>query len=103
MTRCCNRQRSLPYIYVLFNICEPLTRTANNKIRDAMSHLDRPRFAFVVAIAAAFAMSAARAYAQVDAPPNSQPNPYQTVEGWAKMPEGRVWGSTSAVEIDHDG
>ncbi|HSL70991.1 MAG TPA: peptidyl-alpha-hydroxyglycine alpha-amidating lyase family protein, partial [Longimicrobiales bacterium] len=31
------------------------------------------------------------------------PNPYQTVEGWAKMPAGRSWGSTSAVEIDKDG
>jgi len=26
-----------------------------------------------------------------------------TVEGWAKMPDGRTWGSTSAVEIDRDG
>src|SRR5262245_42465818 len=37
------------------------------------------------------------------APTNSAPNPYQTIEGWAKMPEGRTWGSTSAVEIDRDG
>jgi len=36
-------------------------------------------------------------------PTNSAPNPYQTVEGWAKMPEGRTWGATSAVEIDRDG
>jgi sugar lactone lactonase YvrE len=35
--------------------------------------------------------------------PNTEPNPYRTVEGWAKMPEGRTWGSTSAVEIDPDG
>src|SRR4029077_8120799 len=34
---------------------------------------------------------------------NSLPNPYTTVEGWAKMPEGRTWGSTSAVAIDRDG
>jgi sugar lactone lactonase YvrE len=34
---------------------------------------------------------------------NSQPNPYQTIENWAKLPEGRTWGSTSAVEIDRDG
>jgi DNA-binding beta-propeller fold protein YncE len=33
----------------------------------------------------------------------AQPNPYRTVEGWAKMPEGRTWGATSAVEIDKDG
>src|SRR5260370_14704526 len=35
--------------------------------------------------------------------PNSQPNPYRTVENWAKLPEGRPWGSTSAVDIDRDG
>ena len=33
----------------------------------------------------------------------AQPNPYRTVEGWAKMPEGRTWGATSAVDIDKDG
>jgi sugar lactone lactonase YvrE len=37
------------------------------------------------------------------APVNDRPNPYQTIEGWAKMPEGRTWGSTSAVDIDKDG
>jgi len=41
--------------------------------------------------------------AQQVAPTNTVPNPYQTVEGWAKMPEGRTWGSTSAVDIDRDG
>lgn len=35
--------------------------------------------------------------------PNSYPNPYHTVENWAQMPEGRKWGSLSAVEIDRDG
>jgi sugar lactone lactonase YvrE len=25
------------------------------------------------------------------------------IEGWAKLPEGRTWGSTSAVGIDRDG
>jgi sugar lactone lactonase YvrE len=43
------------------------------------------------------------AWAQTDAVPNSQPNPYVTVENWAKLPEGRMWGSTSAVDIDRDG
>jgi DNA-binding beta-propeller fold protein YncE len=37
------------------------------------------------------------------AQPNSQPNPYKTVQGWARMPEGRTWGSSSAVDIDPDG
>jgi sugar lactone lactonase YvrE len=36
-------------------------------------------------------------------PTNDLPNPYNTIEGWAKMPEGRTWGSTSAVDIDKDG
>lgn len=36
-------------------------------------------------------------------PTNSLPNPYQTVEGWAKMPAGRTWGATSGVAIDVDG
>ncbi len=48
---------------------------------------------------AAIALFGACAYAQ----PNSQPNPYRTVENWAKLPEGRTWGSTSAVEVDPDG
>ena len=34
---------------------------------------------------------------------NSQPNPYRTIENWAQLPAGRMWGSTSAVEIDRDG
>jgi sugar lactone lactonase YvrE/mono/diheme cytochrome c family protein len=35
--------------------------------------------------------------------PNSQPNPYRTVENWFKMPEGRKWGSTSAIYPGPDG
>ena len=47
---------------------------------------------------------AAIAYSQADVQPvNSAPNPYMPVPNWAKMPEGRVWGSTSAVEVDRDG
>jgi len=37
-------------------------------------------------------------YAQADLP-----NPYRTVENWFKLSDGRMWGSTSAVEIDRDG
>ena len=40
---------------------------------------------------------------QPGAPTNDAPNPYQTIEGWAKLPDGRTWGSTSAVAIDKDG
>jgi sugar lactone lactonase YvrE len=31
------------------------------------------------------------------------PNPYRTVENLFKMPEGRAWGSSSAIEIAPDG
>jgi DNA-binding beta-propeller fold protein YncE len=44
-----------------------------------------------------------RAQAPASAPTNSAPNPYVTIEQFFKMPEGRTWGSTSAVEIDKDG
>jgi sugar lactone lactonase YvrE len=36
-------------------------------------------------------------------PTNDLPNPYQMVANYFKLPEGRTWGSTSAVEIDKDG
>jgi len=45
------------------------------------------------------AIAASLSYAQ----PNSQPNPYRTIDKWGQLPEGRTWGSTSAVEIDRDG
>jgi sugar lactone lactonase YvrE len=37
------------------------------------------------------------------APTNDLPNPYATVENYLKLPGGRTWGSTSAVDIDKDG
>jgi sugar lactone lactonase YvrE len=44
------------------------------------------------------------AAAQADmAPNNNLPNPYRTIEGWAKMPAGRSFGSSSAVDVDPDG
>jgi DNA-binding beta-propeller fold protein YncE len=36
-------------------------------------------------------------------PVNDRPNPYSTEHGWAKLPEGRPWGATSAVYVDVDG
>ena len=45
----------------------------------------------------------ATASALAEAPPNSQPNPFRTVENWFKLPAGRMWGSTSAVDIDRGG
>src|ERR1043165_7533487 len=48
--------------------------------------------------------ASARPAAQADASPtNNLPNPYRTVANYFKMPDGREWGSTSAVELDKDG
>jgi DNA-binding beta-propeller fold protein YncE len=37
------------------------------------------------------------------APTNNLPDPYRAVEGWARLPAGRTWGSLSAVAVDRDG
>src|SRR5258707_2521496 len=37
------------------------------------------------------------------APTNDLPNPYATIADFFKLPAGRTWGSTSAVDIDKDG
>jgi DNA-binding beta-propeller fold protein YncE len=34
---------------------------------------------------------------------NSAPNPYRTIENWAELPDGRVWGATSAIYPTNDG
>src|SRR5262245_59992228 len=33
----------------------------------------------------------------------SFPNPYTTIERWGQLPEGRAWGSTSAIDIAPNG
>ena len=66
-----------------------------------MSQHRRIKFGLTTAIVAAFGCQAS---AQTEmAPVNDAPNPYQTIEGYFKLPEGRTWGSTSAVEVDKDG
>jgi sugar lactone lactonase YvrE len=50
----------------------------------------------VLAGAVAFAQNAAT-------PTNDLPNPYETIKEPLKLPEGRKWGSTSAVDVDKDG
>ena len=55
-------------------------------------------------LAVALSLSAAVAAAQTPpTPTNDLPTPYRTIIGWARMPDGRTWGSTSAVDIDRDG
>ena len=55
-------------------------------------------FAACAALLASFSAALAQS-----GPTNDLPNPYRTIDGWARMPEGRSWGSTSAVAIDKDG
>ena len=63
-----------------------------------MSHSDRVRVMRVVVAMAVIALLGPAVHAQ-----NHAPNTYSTVEGWTQMPEGREWGSTSAVYPAQDG
>src|SRR3978361_821820 len=36
-------------------------------------------------------------------PTNDAPNNYNTIKDYFKLPDGRTWGSTSAVDVDKDG
>jgi streptogramin lyase len=63
-----------------------------------------PRPSCVVVVALAIVLSGSAGGAQATpAPVNDAPNPYKVVEGWAKLPGERAWGSTSAVAIAPDG
>jgi len=69
-----------------------------------MRHTRPLTLALAVTGLAMIALSGARTSGQVAmAPTNDLPNPYQAVEGWAKMPAGRTWGSTTGVDVDRDG
>ena len=66
---------------------------------------------FLASVTAAGYLAGVAAAASVNAktpldtkePTNEAPNQYTTVEHWAKLPDGRKMGSTSAVDIDRDG
>lgn len=60
------------------------------------------RLRFPIACAAAAIVLAGAALA-ASTEPNAQPNPYRTIENWAKLPEGRTWGSAAGVNLDSHG
>ena len=64
-----------------------------------MPHPSRFRFKIAGAL---IAISSATMYAATTEP-NAQPNPYRTIENWAKLPEGRTWGSAAGVDLDSHG
>jgi len=76
-----------------------------------MPNASRVRFAHVGLTVAAMALFAlwrvnARGQANSQAAPepvNSLPNPYRTIADWAKLSEGRTWGSTAGVSLDPHG
>jgi DNA-binding beta-propeller fold protein YncE len=61
------------------------------------------RFTVVLGAGMALVLAIAGRACGQSAPTNMLPNPYRSIENWARMPEGRVWGSTSGVDIDPDG
>jgi sugar lactone lactonase YvrE len=69
-----------------------------------MSQATRLSVTLAATVVAVLAVSGLAVQAQKDMPPtNDAPNPYQTVSDYFKLPAGRTWGSTSAVDIDKDG
>src|SRR6202140_5507183 len=56
-----------------------------------------------VTVIAGFAGGRTYAASSDTQPTNDTRNPYRTIEHWAKLPDGRKMGSTSAVDIDKDG
>jgi len=67
-------------------------------------HRAKPVLLAAAIAAATLGLFATTVSTQADVKPtNDLPNPYQPIENYFKLPEGRTWGSTSAVEIDKDG
>ena len=66
----------------------------------SVMHLTRSLAILTCAVAAALP---ALAQGPATRPTNDLPNPFRTVEGWAKLPDGLAWGSLSAVDVDKDG
>lgn len=68
-----------------------------------MSQASRVGLTLGIIAAAVMLLDSPASTQSADQPTNDLPNPYQTISGWAKLPAGRAWGSTSAVDVDKDG
>ena len=71
-----------------------------------MPRIARLKFwqASAIAVIAVIATPATGMRAQAEPQPdNSLPNPYRTIENWATLPGGRMWGSTAGVAVDRRG
>jgi len=67
---------------------------------DKVAAVREPSMVAVLLLIGAVAVAAAQS---AQAPTNDLPNPYRTIAGFFKMPDGRTWGATSAVDVDRDG
>ena len=61
------------------------------------------KYALLVPVVAATTFAGRIDAQSATKPTNDAPNPYTTVSDYFKLPAGRTWGSTSAVEVDKDG
>jgi sugar lactone lactonase YvrE len=61
------------------------------------------KYVLLIPVLSAAALSGHAAAQSAAKPTNDAPNPYHTVSEYFKLPAGRTWGSTSAVEVDKDG
>src|ERR1017187_2671192 len=65
-----------------------------------MSHGFWNRFILVIAAVAMYGRSE---YAQQTVQSYLITNPYHAVDSWGQLPEGRTWGSVSAISVDKKG
>lgn len=63
----------------------------------------RMKWSAGVAAAAIIGLSGVALAGLPMSPVNDRPNPYETIDGWLKMPAGRAWGSTAGIDIAPDG
>ena len=68
-----------------------------------MISLAPSRWVIVSVLTALLLYSSGLLAQKVTNPTNDHPNPYRTINDYFDLPEGREWGSTSAVDIDIDG
>lgn len=68
-----------------------------------MSRPFRMSFMLLAAAIGALSLSANRSQSLADTQAASLPNPYRAAEAFGRLPEGRKWGSTSAIALDSQG
>ena len=83
----------------MITTCHPVSRAGARRLAAALAG------ALLLSAGTALAQpgsSGPAEHADVE-PVNNLPNPYETVRDWGTLPDGRSWGSVSAVNVDVDG